>query len=226
MTEAWPGRVAVSGGAGFIGSHTVDLLHAGGVTVLVIDDLSHACGWEAPAGVELLVADCGSDEAAAALASFAPGAVLHLAARGGVARAQRDPGAHVRTSVASSIGFFDAARRAGAAAVVTASSGGAYYGDSAALPATEAEPAAPRSAYGASKAAEELYLFTFGRQHGIRTLAMRYGNVYGPRQDGTGEAGVVAITATRLCTGAPPVVRGDGLQTRDFVFVGDVARAN
>ncbi len=226
MSRPLPQRIAVTGGAGFIGSHTVEMLVAEGVQVLVIDDLSHACGAPLPPSAELLRADCGSDEAARALTAFRPDAVLHLAARGGVNRAMRDPGTHVRTAVASSIAFFKSATDAGAAAIVTASSGGAVYGDAQTLPAHEQLTPAPRSAYGASKAAEEVYLGSFRRLTGARTLALRYGNVYGPRQDGTGEAGVVAISCWKLLSGEPPQIRGDGLQTRDFTFVLDVARAN
>jgi UDP-glucose 4-epimerase len=226
LSRPVPRRVAVTGGAGFIGSHTVDALLGEGCAVLVIDDLSHACGVPLPAAADLLSVDCGSDAAGEALQRFRPDAVLHLAARGGVNRAMRDPGTHVRTAVASSIAFFKAATDAGARAIVTASSGGAVYGDAARLPAPERLTPAPRSAYGASKAAEEVYLGSFRRLAGARTLALRYGNVYGPRQDGTGEAGVVAISCTKLIAGRPPVIRGDGLQTRDFVFVIDVAAAN
>ena len=217
-------RIAVTGGAGFIGSHTVDRLMAAGVQVLVIDDKTHPC--PEPPTAETLTADCGSEEAAQALARFRPDAVLHLASKGGVQVAARNPGAHVRASLASSIALYDAAIRAGARRIVTASSGGTIYGDTKRLPARETFPAAPLSAYGAAKRSEEVYLAALGRRHRVSTLALRYGNVYGPRQDGTGEAGVVAITCTRLLEGKAPRVFGDGLQTRDFIFVGDVADAN
>lgn len=217
-------RVAVSGGAGFIGSHTVERLLAAGMQVLVIDDQTHAC--PEPPDTQTLNVDCGSDEAAQALATFKPDTVLHLASKGGVQVAARNPGAHVRASLASSVAFYEAAIRAGARRIVTASSGGTIYGDPKKLPARETFPAAPLSAYGAAKRSEEIYLAALGRRHGVSTLALRYGNVYGPRQDGTGEAGVVAITCTRLLTGLAPRIFGDGLQTRDFVFVGDVADAN
>ncbi|MGO8685608.1 MAG: NAD-dependent epimerase/dehydratase family protein [Candidatus Dormibacteria bacterium] len=219
-----PSRVAVVGGAGFIGSHLVELLVADSVSVLVIDDLSHPCGVSLPPAVELVEADAGGAEAAEALARFHPQALVHLAAKGGVNRALRDPGDHVRRVLGSSVACFEAAARAGCEALLIASSGGAVYGDAARLPASEELAPAPRSAYGAEKLCEETYLWTY-RQRGLRTVALRFGNVYGPRQDGTGEAGVVAISSTRLVQGLRPVVYGDGSQTRDFVYVADVAAA-
>ncbi len=220
-----PRRVAVTGGAGFIGSHVVAALIEGGCEVLVIDDLSHATGAPVPEPVCLCAADEGSPEAARALTRFRPDALLHLAARGGVKAALRDPGGHAGAVLGSTVGAYAAAVRAGAGVVVTASSGGALYGDASRLPADEALPARPRSPYGASKAAEEAYLTAFRFTSGVRTVALRFGNVYGPRQDGDGEAGVVAITCRRLSAGLRPVLYGDGAQTRDFVFVRDVAEA-
>jgi UDP-glucose 4-epimerase len=217
-------RVVVVGGAGFIGSHLVEMLTADGHSLLVVDDLSHPCGVALPSAVELLAADAGGPEAAQALTRFKPQALVHLAAKGGVNRALRDPGDHVRRVLASSVGCFEAAAGAGCEAIVIASSGGAIYGDAERLPASEELTPAPRSAYGAEKMCEETYLWTY-RRRGLRTIALRYGNVYGPRQDGTGEAGVVAISATRLAQGLRPVIYGDGSQTRDFVYVGDIALA-
>ena len=216
----------MTGGAGFIGSHTVERLVAAGSRVLVIDDRSHACGHPLPAEVELVEADAGSDVAATALERFRPQAVLHLASKGGVEKARRDPADHLRRSVASSVGLFHAAAGAGARRIVTASSGGTVYGNPDRLPASERQAPAPVSAYGAGKLAEEVYLGMLGRLGGVQVLALRYGNVYGPRQDGTGEAGLVAITCTRLASGGEPTVHGDGLQTRDFVYVADVVEAN
>lgn len=190
----------------------------------MIDDMSHPC--PEPPAAPTLAADCASPEAAEALAAFAPDAVLHLASKGGVMRAARDPGAHARASLAATVALFDASIRAGARRIVTASSGGTVYGDPTRLPARETMPAAPVSAYGAAKYAEEVYLAAFGRRHSVSTMALRYGNVYGPRQDGSGEAGLVAITCTRLLDGRAPVIFGTGEQTRDFTYVMDVAQAN
>ena len=217
-------RVVVVGGAGFIGSHLVELLAADRLSVLVIDDLSHPCGVPLPPTVELVEADAGGPVAAGALARFRPQALVHLAAKGGVNRALRDPGDHIRRVLASSVACFDAAAGVGCQAIVIASSGGAVYGDAVRLPASEEMIPAPRSAYGAEKLSEETYLWTY-RPRGVRTVALRFGNVYGPRQDGTGEAGVVAISSTRLVQGLRPVIYGDGSQTRDFVYVADVAAA-
>ena len=219
-------RVAVTGGAGFIGSHTVEMLVASKARVLVIDDHSHPCGEPLPPEVEVVSADCASEAAAKALSGFKPRVVLHLASKGGVQKAARDPGEHVKISLASTVALFNAAIKAGTGRIVTASSGGTIYGEGAKLPAREIYKPAPLSAYGAAKRSEEVYMAALGLRHGISTLAMRYGNVYGPRQDGTGEAGVIAITCYRLLEHAAPRVYGDGGQTRDFVFVSDVAAAN
>ena len=216
----------MTGGAGFIGSHTVEVLVAGGANVLVIDDHSHPCGEPLPGEVEVISADCGSVGAAKALAGFKPEVVLHLASKGGVQKAARDPGQHVKDSLASSIGLFDAAVKAGARRLVIASSGGTIYGEGARLPAREIYKANPLSAHGAAKRAEEVYMAALALRHGISTLALRYGNVYGPRQDGTGDTGIVAITCYRMLDRAPLRIYGDGGQTRDFIYVSDVAAAN
>lgn len=221
-----PASVVVSGGAGFIGSHTVERLVAEGCRVMVIDDMSHPCGASLPDSVELIEADCGLEEVAATVRRFRPEAALHLASKGGVARAGRDPGGHARASLASSVAFFHACAGAGALRIVTASSGGTVYGAAQRFPTPETARPAPLSAYGSAKLAEEVYLASVGRSQGLSTMALRYGNVYGPRQDGTGEAGVVAITSRRLAGNRPPLLFGDGMQTRDFIYVEDVAAAN
>ncbi|MGH7641126.1 MAG: NAD-dependent epimerase/dehydratase family protein [Candidatus Dormibacteria bacterium] len=221
-----PQRVAVTGGAGFIGSHTVRSLLAAGVETLVIDDFRHACSEPLPSAARAARCDIASQEAHAALVEFRPQAVLHLAAEGGVGRSLRDPAGNAQTNVAGTVALLQAVVDAGCPKVVFASSGGAIYGRARRLPSRERDRAMPLSAYGASKLAGEAYLGMFGRTFGLHWSALRYGNVYGPWQDGRGEAGVVAISCQRLLQGQAALVTGDGTQARDFVYVGDVARAN
>jgi UDP-glucose 4-epimerase len=221
-----PTRVLVTGGAGFIGGHTVTRLHAEGFTVMVVDDRRHASGAPLPPGVELEAADLNSAAAAQAVARFRPEAILHLAAQGGVSRSVRDPAGDALVNVLGTVALLKASADAGCRRFVFASSGGAIYGRASRLPTPERTTPRPLSPYGAAKLAAEGYLGMFSRTFGLRTLALRYSNVYGPFQDGTGEAGVVAITCERLLAGRAPEIRGDGRQTRDFVFVADVADAN
>jgi len=221
-----PKRVLVTGGAGFIGLHTVRRLVSDGFTVVVLDDLRHACGESLPPSAELVTADINSPAASEAVARFRPDAILHLAAQGGVSRSVRDPAGDALVNVLGTVALVKASADASCRRFVFASSGGAIYGRAARLPTTERASPKPLSPYGAAKLAAEGYLGTFARTFGLRTLALRYSNVYGPFQDGTGEAGVVAITCERLLSGRAPQIRGDGRQTRDFVFVADVADAN
>ncbi|OLE38138.1 MAG: hypothetical protein AUG48_02585 [Actinobacteria bacterium 13_1_20CM_3_68_9] len=221
-----PTRVLVTGGAGFIGVHTVTRLLAEGFAVFVVDDLRHASGAPLPSGVELEAVDLNSAAAAQAVQRFRPEAILHLAAQGGVSRSVRDPAGDAQVNVLGTVALLKASADAGCRRFVFASSGGAIYGRASRLPTPERTTPRPLSPYGAAKLAAEVYLGMFGRTFGLRTLALRYSNVYGPFQDGTGEAGVVAITCERLLSGRAPQIRGDGRQTRDFVFVADVADAN
>ena len=216
-------RALVTGGAGFIGSHLVGALHARGDAVAVLDDLSAGHADRVPDGVPLHrvdVADAGA--VAAATAAERPDVVFHLAAQVDVRRSVADPAFDAGVNVGGTVAVLEAARAAGARRVVLASTGGALYGDGVALPTPEDAPLAPFSPYGASKAAAELYCGLYARLHGLSTLALRFGNVYGPGQDPHGEAGVIAIFAGAVAEDRPVTVFGDGTQTRDYVYVGDV----
>ncbi|HVA22303.1 MAG TPA: NAD-dependent epimerase/dehydratase family protein [Candidatus Micrarchaeia archaeon] len=226
MPKAVIERALVTGGAGFIGIHTVRRLVDQGRRVLVLDDLRHACGEPLPHPAELVRAELSSPEAATAILRFRPQGVIHLAAQGGVSRSVRDPAGDAQVNVVGTAAILRSAVDAGCRRVVFASSGGAIYGRARRLPSREGDTEQPLSPYGAAKLACEGYLGMFRRTFGLSTLALRYSNVYGPHQDGTGEAGVVAISILRLLRGERAQVTGDGLQTRDFVYVGDVARAN
>jgi UDP-glucose 4-epimerase len=219
-------RVVVTGGAGFIGVHSVEALLESGAEVLVVDDLRHASYRPLPGGAGLEVVDVGEAAARAAIEGWKPTAILHLAAQGGVNRSWREPAADARINVLGTVSVLTAAIAAGCRRVVVASSGGALYGAARRLPTPEDEPAQPRSPYGTAKLSIEHYLGHFTRAGALDALALRYGNVYGPGQDGTGEAGVVAISSHRLLEGRAPVIRGDGDQTRDFTYVGDIVAAN
>jgi UDP-glucose 4-epimerase len=223
---AAPQRIAITGGAGFIGLHTVRRLMAEGLRLLVIDDDRHACGVPLPPEVDHEALDIGAPQAAAAIVRFRPDAIVHLAAQGGVSRSVRDPAGDALVNVVGTVAMLKAAFDAGCRRFVFASSGGAIYGHARRLPTPETAAPNPLSPYGAAKLAGEGYLGMFERTFRLLPVALRYSNVYGPYQDGTGEAGLVAITATRLIGGRPPEVRGDGQQTRDFVYVEDVAEAN
>jgi UDP-glucose 4-epimerase len=219
-------RVIVTGGAGFIGVHSVEALLEAGAEVLVIDDLRHASYRPLPGAARLEVADVAEGTARTAIGDWQPTAILHLAAQGGVNRSWREPAMDAHINVLGTVSALAAAMASGCRRVVVASSGGALYGAAQRLPTPEDEPAQPRSPYGTAKLSIEHYLSHFTRAGAIDALALRYGNVYGPGQDGTGEAGVVAISSRRLLEGRAPVIRGDGAQTRDFTYVGDVVAAN
>jgi UDP-glucose 4-epimerase len=225
-------RALVTGGAGFIGSHLVDALVARGDEVLVLDDLSTGRreNLEAAlaAGTVLHEGDVTDESAvAAAFEAARPQRVFHLAAQMDVRRSVADPAFDLAVNVGGTINVLGAAREAGAERFVFASTGGAIYGEGAGreLPLGEDAQCLPDAPYGQSKFAAEGYAALWSRLHGLSTAALRLGNVYGPRQDPHGEAGVVAIFTGALLGGARPRVFGEGTQTRDYVFVGDVIGA-
>ena len=219
-------RILVTGGAGFIGSTVADLFALAGWDVAVLDDLSSGKRENVPAGARLHACDVRSEAAAEAVRRERPAVLCHHAAQIDVRRSMADPRHDLDVNLGGLLNLLQAAVQAGVEHVIFASSGGAMYGEAARIPTPEDEPPHPVSHYGAAKAASELYLGVFRAAHGVPFTALRYGNVYGPRQDPHGEAGVVAIFCGRLLDGKPCTVYGDGTQTRDYVFVGDVARAN
>lgn len=222
-------RVLVTGGAGFIGSHLIDALLARGAEVALVDHLRRSPRpWVADAlrqGAQLHVADV-RDLAAlrGAFDTARPEVVMHLAAQVDVRRSVADPAFDAQVNVAGTVSVLEAARSAGARRILFASTAAAY-GNPARVPTHESEPIAPLSPYGTSKAAAEWYLEQYARLHGLSTLSLRMSNVYGPRQDPHGEAGVVAIFAGASRTERPVTVFGDGRQTRDYIYVGDVVDA-
>jgi len=217
-------RALVTGGAGFIGSHVVDSLVRDGYEVLVVDDLSAGDASRLAAGVRLARVDITDAPALAdAFDEFRPGAVFHLAAQASVTASVNDPGRDCAVNVLGTLNVAEAARKHAAPLVFT-STGGALYGDDAPIPTAEDRLPLPLSPYGASKLAAEAYVRSWSAAHGVPNAVMRLGNIYGPRQTPHGEAGVVAIFSGKMLRGEPVTVNGDGKQTRDYVYVGDVAR--
>ena len=218
-------RILVTGGAGFIGSHVADRLLADGHTVDVVDNLSTGRRERVNAAARLFVCDLRSAQLDGAFAAARPEAIVHLAAQAAVPRSVADPRFDASVNVLGTLAVLDAARRVAVRRVVYISTGGAVYGDTDVLPTPEDHPTRPASPYGVSKLAGERYLECWAGLTGTPTLTLRLANIYGPRQDPQGEAGVVAIFTARLLGGAECVVNGDGEQTRDYVYVEDVADA-
>jgi UDP-glucose 4-epimerase len=225
-------RTLVTGGAGFIGSNLVDALLARGDEVTVVDDLSTGrrgnLDGALAAGASLVESDIRDNKALAALAGERrPEVVFHLAAQIDVRKSIADPGFDASVNVDGTANLLEAARTAGTGRVVFVSTGGAIYGEGEgkALPLDEGAAVEPLSPYGQSKFAAEGYLALYERLYGLSGVSLRLGNVYGPRQDPLGEAGVIAIFCGRLQAGERPTVYGDGRQTRDYIYVGDVVAA-
>jgi UDP-glucose 4-epimerase len=224
-------RALVTGGAGFIGSNLVDALLGRGDEVTVLDDLSTGRRENLEpaleAGAQLVELDIRDGHAVADACERArPEVIFHLAAQIDVRKSTADPAYDARVNVEGTIRVLEAALKADVPRFINTSTGGAIYGEGKMIPAPEEHPVAPEAPYGQSKFAAEGYSDLFHRLHGLSTVSLRYGNVYGPRQDPLGEAGVVAIFCGRLLEGKRPTVFGDGLQTRDFIHVDDVVQAN
>ena len=219
-------RALVTGGAGFIGSHLVDALLAEGDDVLAVDDLSRGTRDQVNAAAEFTRMDVADPRLFGLIGAHRPDVVFHLAAQIDVRQSVADPVADTRTNVIGTVNLLHASAHHGVGRVVFASSGGAIYGDSDVIPTSESHELRPQSPYGTAKLCGEAYGTLYQRMRGLEFIALRYANVYGPRQDPHGEAGVVAIFAQRLLRDEPVTINGDGLQTRDFVYVDDVVRAN
>jgi UDP-glucose 4-epimerase len=219
-------RALVTGGAGFIGSHVADLFIREGYDVEIIDDLSSGNRANLPENAKFHEVSIASADAAHIVRDGAFDAVVHLAAQIDVRKSVADPIFDAATNIIGTLNILEAIRASGRRTrIAFTSTGGAIYGDFNTPPNVETFVKDPESPYAISKLAAEYYLAYYGRVHGIEHVALRFGNVYGPRQDPNGEAGVVAIFCNRILEGKPLTIFGDGLQTRDYVYVGDVARA-
>jgi UDP-glucose 4-epimerase len=220
-------KILITGGAGFIGSTIADRFLEAGWDVAVLDDLSSGKRENVPARARFYPCDVRSAAAVEAVQQERPQVICHQAAQIDVRKSMADPRFDCDVNLGGLLNVLQAAQKAGSVEqVLFASSGGAMYGDTDRIPTREDHPAHPVSHYGVAKAASELYLGVYRANFGLKYAALRYANVYGPRQDPHGEAGVVAIFCGRLLEGKACTVFGDGRQTRDYVFVEDVARAN
>jgi UDP-glucose 4-epimerase len=224
-------RALVTGGAGFIGSNIVDGLLDEGAEVAVIDDLStgRAENLEAARRRGIAFHEVDIRDAARvreAVGATRPDIVFHLAAQIDVRKSIEDPAWDASINVGGTINVLEAARLAGVSRVVNTSTGGAIYGEDARTPTPETEPPRPMAAYGQSKFCAEAYCGWYERLYGLSVVTLRYGNVYGPRQDPAGEAGVIAIFCGRVVSGGRPTIYGDGRATRDYTYVSDIVDAN
>ena len=221
-------RALVTGGAGFIGSHVADLLLANGFEVTIFDNLVSGNRNQVPKNASFHEMDITDERASKLVRESGFDVICHLAAQIDVRKSVADPAYDSRVNIGGTLNLLEAVRQSGKSSTrfVFSSTGGAVYGDLVAPPTTEEAPKDPQSPYGTAKLSVESYMGYYSRVHGLETVALRYSNVYGPRQDPHGEAGVVAIFCNRLLDGTPLTIFGDGKQTRDYVYVGDVARAN
>ena len=219
-------KILVTGGAGFIGSHVVDAYLEAGHDVAVVDNLSSGSRANVNPAATFYETDLRSPELAEVLARERPEIVNHHAAQIDVRRSVADPLYDTSVNIVGSIALLEACRQAGVRKVVYSSTGGAMYGEPEYLPCDECHPIRPLSPYGASKHTVEHYLFMYRENFGISYTILRYPNVYGPRQDPFGEAGVVAIFTERMLRGQQVVINGTGEQERDFLHVGDCVAAN
>jgi len=219
-------KVLVTGGAGFIGSHVVDAYIRSGHEVVVVDDFSTGRHENLASGIRVHEMDVGDKSFRKIVSDVQPEVVNHHAAQVSVGLSVENPAEDARLNILGSLAVFEACAQAGVRRLIFSSSGGAIYGDQKDIPCVEIARPIPRSPYGIAKYASEHYLRYYGEVWGLRSVVLRYSNVYGPRQQSVGEAGVISIFCKRILDGEPLAINGDGDQTRDFVFVEDAARAN
>ena len=219
-------KILVTGGAGFIGSHVVDRFVEAGHDVCVVDNLTTGdVRWINPRA-RLHVVDLRNARLAEVFEKERPEVVAHLAAQASVGRSVTDPIFDASVNVVGGLGLLECCRRFGVRRIIYSSSGGAGYGDTDVIPTPETHPTVPISPYGITKVAMEYYVNAWSGIFGISGISLRYANIYGPRQNPQGEAGVIAIFCHRILSGETPIVNGDGEQTRDYTYVEDVAAAN
>jgi UDP-glucose 4-epimerase len=219
-------KIVVTGGAGFIASHLVDACLEQGHEVYIFDDFSTGQKANVNIKARLHQVDIAENQAARLIEQIKPDVLSHHAAQMDVRHSVADPTFDARVNILGFVNLLEACKYNGVKKVIFASSGGAVYGEQEVFPAAESHPTQPASPYGVSKRSGELYLSYYHQAFGLPYIALRYANVYGPRQSTMGEAGVVAIFLSLLLAGKTPVINGDGRQTRDYVYVGDVIAAN
>lgn len=219
-------RILVTGGAGFIASHVTDAFVAAGHQVSIIDDLSSGRRENVNPQARLYQMDVQDAAVADVFRREQPEVLCHHAAQMDVRRSVADPVFDARVNLVGLLNLMEQGRQCGLRRVLFSSTGGAIYGEQDVFPAPETHKTEPLSPYGVAKLASERYLFYYAATYGISYIALRYANVYGPRQNPHGEAGVVAIFTEKLLRGEPPIINGDGAQTRDYIYVGDLVRAN
>jgi UDP-glucose 4-epimerase len=219
-------KIAVTGGAGFIASHIADAYLSLGHDVVIIDNLSTGKRENIPANARFIEMDVNDPGIPALFMEEKFDIVNHHAAQMDVRVSVQDPTYDARINILGGINIYESALRSGVKKIIFASSGGTVYGEQEYFPADERHPTKPISPYGIAKLSNEQYLYYYAHVHGLPSVAFRYANIYGPRQNPHGEAGVIAIFAQKLLRGEQPVINGDGLQTRDYVYVGDVVAAN
>lgn len=219
-------KILVTGGAGFIGSHVADLLCASGHDVCIVDDLSTGKKENVPAAARFYQVSITETGVYEVFEKEKPGVVMHLAAHASVPASVKNPFKDMDINIRGTLNILEASVKHGVKKVVFSSTGGAIYGEQDYFPADENHPFRPLSPYGISKLSAEKYLYAYYKNYGLNYFVLRYSNVYGPRQDPFGEGGVVAIFIMRFLKNEQPVINGTGDQTRDFVYVKDVARAN